>query len=127
MRNTPTRRVCFPSGTLTAGTKVRAVCTCGFRTTPRADQAHALTALLSEHGYTEPVCALCGADYRSHSWSQLCTRDLQVLTDPATGDEFLACQGMPQSCRDGAARRQTHLDRAAADSLGIELPAPDCA
>ncbi|GAB3901753.1 hypothetical protein GCM10029964_091020 [Kibdelosporangium lantanae] len=114
------RRVCLPWGYLPSGRNVRAVCSCGHHTTPRVDQARALDALLSEHGHTMPVCQTCGTDYTGHSWEQL-RHDLEILTEPATGDEFLTCRGMPRSCRDGGAQRQLHLDRAAEEALGVPL------
>jgi hypothetical protein len=122
MTRTNTARVHLMDGFAPSGKRVRAVCSCGYATTPRADQNRALTALLSEHGYTRPVCALCGRDYEGLSWQQI--RDgLAVLNDRLDG-EFLACRDMPQSCRDGAAQRQVQLDRAAFEQLGAELPSP---
>jgi hypothetical protein len=38
--------------------------------------------------------------------------------------EFLACAGMPQSCRDGADHKQLSLERYVADGFGIDLPRP---
>jgi hypothetical protein len=49
---------------------------------------------------------------------------IRVLTDPVTGDEFLACRDDDGTCRDLAQRRQAELDRAAHDALGIETPRP---
>jgi hypothetical protein len=117
-------RIHLMDGYVDIGAKVSAVCRCGERTTPRVSDARALDALLSEHGTTAPVCALCGADYHGQNWQQLRDQDLAVHTDPGTGDEFFACKGMPQSCVDGARQRQVHLDRTAADQLGVELPRP---
>src|SRR5262249_8522645 len=95
-------------GFLPAGRKVRAVCSCGYQTSPRVDERRALQALESEHGYTRPVCVLCGRDYEDRTWQQLRDMDLQVLTDPATGAEFIACRDAPPACREGAAQRQIH-------------------
>ncbi|MEU2258239.1 hypothetical protein ABZ540_34280 [Nocardia xishanensis] len=85
--------------------KVPAVRACGFRTTARANGARALAALLAERGHTTP-CAVCGHDHSGRSWSQLPIHHVEILSDPVTGDRFLVCRGMPQSCPDGAARRQ---------------------
>jgi hypothetical protein len=67
---------------------------------------------------------LCGADYAGTDWLTLRSRYVQVLTDPVTGDEFLTCRDLPRSCRDGAAQRQLHLDRSAAEAFGLVLPPP---
>jgi hypothetical protein len=99
----PTDRVHRMDGFVPAGRRVRAVCSCGHGTTPRADEQHALEALVSEHGQTAPRCAVCGRDYDGRSWEQL-RDDLQILTDP-DGGEFLACRGAPPACRDGAGCR----------------------
>jgi len=122
--DTGPRRVHLPWGYLPVGQRVRAVCSCGFGTSPRVDERRALDSLLSEHGVDSPVCWLCGTDHHGHSWEELRTSHLDVLTDPATGDQFLACRGMPRACRDGAAQQQLHLDQAAADQLGIDIPRP---
>ncbi|MBF6301651.1 hypothetical protein IU459_29535 [Nocardia amamiensis] len=132
MTETNPRRICLPAGFTPVGRKVRAWCMCGWCTTPRVNQDRALDALLSEHGWTAPICALCETDYRPHvpgrnggfdGWLEL-RRLVEILTDPATGDKFLACAGMPQSCRDGAKQKQLQLDRDVADGFGIELPRP---
>jgi hypothetical protein len=117
------RRVHLMQGFAPSGRRRRAVCSCGQTTTPRADDARALAALLAEHGTTEPVCALCGHDYSGRTWQQLRDTDLQILTDTLDG-EFLACRDMPKACREGASQRQVHLDRAAFDGFGIEMPRP---
>jgi hypothetical protein len=91
------------------------------------DKERALTALLSEHGYTEPVCAVCGTDHQAYpgrSWDDLRNRYVEILTDESTGDTFLVCRGMPTSCRDGAAQKQLRLDRSVADGFGIDMPRP---
>lgn len=121
------RRVHVPSGfTSTSTGKVRAYCSCGERTTPRVDQRRAVEALESRHGYSSARCELCGHDYdadidvpRGRRYDRL-----EVLTDPELGDQALVCRDAPQRCRDGAARRQVQLDRAAADALDVELPRP---
>jgi hypothetical protein len=116
------RRVHLMAGFAPSGRRVRAVCSCGEATTPRSSEARALAALLAEHGTTRAQCALCGRDYQGQSWQQI--RDGLVVLDDRLDGEFLACRDMPQSCRDGAAQRQVHLDRAAFDALGIPKPAP---
>ncbi|OJF14509.1 hypothetical protein [Couchioplanes caeruleus] len=118
------RRVHLPAGFLPAGRRSRAVCTCGHPTTPRADEARALTALLTEHGSTRPVCSLCGRDFDDFPREALIGRSVQILTDPVSRAETLVCKDAPQSCREGAAQRQVQLDRAAYDELGIEGPRP---
>ena len=116
------RRIHLVDGFAPSGHRVRAACTCGEATTPRADEARALAALLAEHGITRPRCVLCGRDYDGLSWRQI--RDaLVILHDPLDG-EFVACRDMPQACRDGAAQRQVHLDRAAFDALGVDKIRP---
>jgi hypothetical protein len=118
------RRVHLIDGLAPSGRKVYAVCSCGFRTTPRVSEGRALAALVQTHPLTDPTCALCGAEHAGHGWLALRSRYVQILTDPATGDEFLTCRGLPRSCRDGAAQRQLHLDRAAADAFGLEPRPP---
>lgn len=118
------RRVCLPWGSLPTGQRVRAVCSCGYRGNPRVDESRALEALLTQHGFSQPVCQLCGKDHHGHSWEDLCNRYVQILTDPAIGYEFLVCRDMPKACRDGAAQRQVHLDRAAAEAFEIEMRRP---
>ena len=115
-------RVHLPWGIVPAGQKVRAVCSCGHRGAPHADRDRAVEALLSRHGSNSPRCALCGRDHHGHHWDELRDRYLEILIDPGTGDEILVCRGMPQSCRDGAAQKQLHLDRKVADGFGLELP-----
>lgn len=117
------RRVCLPSGYTSSGQKVRAWCTCGYGTTPRVSRARALDALLTDHGHTAPICALCGKDHSGHDWLTLRTRYVEILTDPLDGP-FLVCRGMSRACMDGAAQKQLHRDRAAADGFGFDLPRP---
>ncbi len=118
-------RVHLIDGLARSGARVRAVCTCGYATSPRANEERAVFALRVEHELTEPVCALCGTEHSGHDWQSLRSRYVQILTDPGTGDQFLTCRGLPRSCQDGAAQRQVHLDRAVAESFGIELRRPD--
>jgi len=116
------RRVHLMNGFLPAGRRVRAVCSCGYRTTPHTDEFRAREALATEHGQSQPRCAVCGRDYEGRPWQQILI-DLQILTDPIDG-EFLACRDAPPNCRDGAAQRQVHLDRAGFEQLGAEPPRP---
>ena len=116
------RRMHLMAGFAPSGTRVRAVCSCGEATTPRADQARALAALRAEHGTTHPQCAVCGHDYEGQSWQRI--RDALVILDAGADGEFLACRDAPKSCLDGAAQRQVHLDRAAFDALGVDKPPP---
>ena len=117
------RRVHLMDGFAPSGRRVRAACTCGVATTPRVNETRALDALQSDHGFTPPVCALCGHDYEGRTWLQIVRHDLQILKDSIDG-EFLACRDMPQACRDGADQRQMHLDREAFDAFGIPTQAP---
>lgn len=118
------RRIHLMTGFAPSGRRVRAVCACGYATTPRIGEQRALDALQAEHGSSRPQCALCGRDYAGHSWQQLRDTDLRILTDPATGAQFLVCRELTQDCSDGAAQRQLHLDRAALESRGLPVPAP---
>lgn len=115
-----------PDGFAPSGPRQRAVCSCGWSTSPRSSEERALATLESEHGHSWPVCALCGKDYDdlSLTWQQL--RDqLEILTDPdGKLGQVLVCRGMPSTCLDAAAQRQVHLDRAAFDDLGMEAPRP---
>lgn len=123
MTSADVRRVHLMDGLAPSGRRVRAVCSCGHATTPRADEDRALAALTAEHELTRPQCALCGHDYTGRSWQQLARADLRILTD-STGDQFLVCRDMPRSCADGAAQRQVHLDRAAFEGFGLPVPPP---
>ncbi len=117
------RAIHLMNGFASSGARVRAVCSCGYATTPRAGDDRAFAAFTAEHELTAPVCALCRHDYTGRSWQQIRDHDLQILTDSLDG-EFLACRDMPQSCRDGYAQIQMHLDRAARDGFGIAHPSP---
>lgn len=116
-------RVHLVSGLLPAGQRVRAVCACGHATSPRVDEARALDALRAEHPLSAAICALCGHDFTGRSWQELRDVDLRILV-LASGEEFLTCRDMPQSCRDGYQQRQMHLDRAAFEGLDLPVPAP---
>jgi DNA invertase Pin-like site-specific DNA recombinase len=131
------RRVHVPAGFLPAGVngdKVRAVCACGWKTRARPDEQKARATLESQHGHMEPVCHLCGRDRQDPDRPYQYRYDhLEVLTDPDTGDQLLVCADDQTACRDASAQRQVHLDRAAADALGLPdirpslrvIPSPD--
>jgi DNA invertase Pin-like site-specific DNA recombinase len=130
-------RVHVPDGFIPAGVngdKVRAVCACGWKTRARPDEQKARATMESQHGYMEPVCDLCGRDRQDHDRPYRYRYDhLEVLTDPDTGDQLLVCADDQKACRDASAQRQVHLDRAAADALGLPdirpslrvIPSPD--
>lgn len=111
-------QVHLPWGYLPSGRKVRAACSCGFLTTARVDEARALAALLTGHGYTDPVCAVCEKNHhyaRAYEsavsrWDNLRHNQIEILTDDGTGGTFLVCRGMPPSCRPSVAQQQTHTD-----------------
>jgi hypothetical protein len=104
--------------------KNRACCSCGYTTGPYPTAEEARHALLGEHPTDPPVCRLCGAarwdtDPLSGRWV-----DLEILT-VSPDDQILACCTDMKQCRDRAAQRQLHLDRAAYDELGLDnFPAP---
>lgn len=120
------RRVCLPWGFRPAGQRIRAACSCGFTTTPRASRDRALDALLAEHGHTDATCVLCDRDHLEGSslrqWDALRNWRIEILSDGH--DSFVVCRGMPRSCRDGAARKQLRLDSEVADAFGLALPRP---
>lgn len=123
--NVTAPRVHLPNGYLPVGRRHRAVCTCGWMTTPRATEDRALTALLSDHGWTVPICVLCEKDHQGYvgrNWSAL-QREVEVLDDPR-GGTFLVCRDSPQSCRDRTDQRMLHMDRTVAEGFGIEVPRP---
>ncbi|MFF5037900.1 hypothetical protein [Nocardia salmonicida] len=119
-------RVCLPWGFLPVGKKVRAVCACGFVTTPRVNKDRAVYALTTEHGYTDPVCVLCGRNHlegRSlHHWEALRNKHIEILT--YEHGPFVVCRGTPQSCRDLTDQKMLHLGRTVAEGFGIEMPPP---
>lgn len=95
-------------------------------TTPRATEDRALTALLSDHGWTVPICVLCEKDHQGYvgrDWFAL-QREVEILDDPHTGGTFLVCRNSPQSCRDRTDQRMLHLDRTVAEGFGIDIPRP---
>ncbi|MEU6265429.1 hypothetical protein [Saccharopolyspora shandongensis] len=52
-------------------------------------EARALEALLTRHGFTQPVCQLCGKDHHyGHRWEEL-RNYVEIVTVPDTGDELL--------------------------------------
>ena len=116
-------RVHLPSGFAPSGARHRAVCTCGWSTSARAHQTLAMAALVDGHQVDEPVCRLCerhrGDDTDLLAWR----RHLRVLSDSLDG-EFLACDDDLRTYMDLAAQRQVHLDRAAFEGLGMDVPAP---
>lgn len=103
-----------------AGGKVRACCTCGYRTSPRAGLVRARTALEVDHALSLPTCGLCGRTRSDRDEIGRYT-DVEILTDDQVGDHMIVCRHAPQTCRDLAARRQVHLDRAV---LGDTTPPP---
>lgn len=119
------RYVHMVAGITPAGGRVRAVCSCGHATTPRVNEQAAVRALQSEHGFTRQQCQLCGRDYDDLTWEQL-RAAVEVLDAGDIGqvEQFMVCRNMPQACRDGAAQAQVHLDRAAGNALGVDMPAP---
>ncbi|MFC4124964.1 hypothetical protein [Nocardia rhizosphaerae] len=115
------RQICLPTGTSPSGRRAVAWCACGYRTTPRVDRDRALAALLTEHGWTTPVCALCE---RTHDGPpEVLLRQVEIRDDP-DGGQYLVCRGVPRSCLDAGAQLQLRLDRAVSDSWGIEMPRP---
>lgn len=125
MSATGSRRVCLLAGYTPSGAaKHRACCTCGYRTTARASQQRALAALLADHEQSDPVCAVCFADYSNRAGGVFEWRSYLDLIDDPAGGMFLACRRLPRACRDGAAQNQLHLDRAAFDSFSLDLPGP---
>ncbi len=90
--------------------RVRAVCSCGHATTPRITQDRALTVLLEEHGYTDPICAVCGTDHYDGAgrvrsrWDAL-LRHIEIVDDPVTGGTALVCRGESRPCRPAAPPR----------------------
>lgn len=119
-----TRFVHLPWGYVAAGRRVCGVCSCGYITGPRVDKARAQAALLTEHGYTAPVCALCGTDHHpapGRDWGRLRHRDVEVR-DVETGGTFLVCRGVLPSRRNGADRRRREFDTMVADKLGADPP-----
>jgi hypothetical protein len=103
----------------------RARCTCGWSTTPRASEERAIAALETEHGYQDPICALCGRDRSDtnlpHSRRQ---EHVRVLLDEATGDQLIVCRDDERTCLDLSRQRQVPLDRTALEGLGLEPPRP---
>ena len=89
---------------------IRAACSCGHLTTRCASEALTVAALRSEHGFTPPVCALCGRDFAHLTWAGI--KHTLVIHDD-DGQQFLACRGMPDECTRLYQRRQAALDAAA--------------
>jgi len=103
----------LPDGYRPAGRRVRAACSRGFTTTPRADERRAREALEREHGYSAPTCMLCGrnrADPRLPASRRY--KHLDVVSDAVTGEQYLVCGDDPVTCLDLADQR--HVARAGA-------------
>jgi hypothetical protein len=113
-------RVHLPSGYRPADRRVRAACSCGFTTTPRADERRAREALEREHGSSASTCVLCGrnrADPRLPA-SQRYER-LDVVSDAVTKEQYLICGDDPVTCLDLTDQR--HAARAVA---AVAAPRP---
>jgi hypothetical protein len=110
-------RVHLMDGFAPAGTRVRAVCTCGWATTPRAREVLAFDALHSEHGVSRPECRLCGRYHGGQSWERI-RNAVQILRDGLDG-EFLVCRGMPVACREESKRRLDDATREFMAAFGI--------
>ena len=110
------RLVHVPAGTLPSGRRFRAVCSCGWVSTPRVDERRAVEALETEHGYQDAVCAPCGRDRDDPGlpWGDR-YRHIEVLTDPASGDQVLACSDDQAAC-------QTLSAKAALESVAAPRP-----
>lgn len=104
------RRVHVPAGTFLSGRRFRAACSCGWVSTPRVDERRAVEALETEHGYEDAICALCGRsrDDMGLPWADR-YRHVEVLTDPASGDQFLACSDDQEECRTLSAQASQKL------------------
>lgn len=101
------RLVHMPDGFTPASRgRVRAHCSCGYCTTPRADEVRAAVALDSEHGETQPTCELCGREHfrPGGDWARRFDA-LQVRTDDGTGDQVLVCADDERACWERSARR----------------------
>ncbi|MGX1812243.1 hypothetical protein ACWIGI_41595 [Nocardia sp. NPDC055321] len=113
------RHVHVPWGFLPSGRdKVRAACSCGYLTTARVNADRALAALVSEHGYTEPICATCGKNHAygrayespASRWANLRDNEIEILSD-GTGGTFLVCRDMPGSCRMASTKHPATTDQ----------------
>ena len=82
------------------GRRVRAHCTCGWSTTPRVSGQRAREALEAEHGYTDPVCALCGRDRSEGLPRTRRYENLRVINDEQSGEQYLACLADDPECFD---------------------------
>lgn len=111
----------LPDGFARAGDRRRAVCVCGWSTTPRASEERAMAALLAGHRVDAAVCAICHRTRDEGPYPLRWRRHLEILEDTRDG-QFLACRDDVNACRELAARRQEDLDRRAFEGLG--LPAP---
>ncbi|MFG1913020.1 hypothetical protein [Kribbella sp. NPDC048928] len=128
-----------------SGSKVRAYCSCGYGTTPRASQERADAALTADHDLDPPVCALCERDRGPATDPGGRWRDLEILTIPPLGqtpygdradtvddvgtvddgiEQVLVCRTDKNACRDLSDQRMLHLDRAAFEGFGLEFEAP---
>lgn len=118
--NARPRVVCLMAGFVPSGaSKHRAVCTCGWSTSPRVTRQRALDALDTEHGVTRAQCACCGTDYSDLDWQKR-RNALEILEDSLDG-QFLSCRGAPQRCQEEAARRvRAAEDRFAAATAQLD-------
>jgi hypothetical protein len=116
----------LPAGYVRTGTAVSAVCHCGWSTAPLAQDGLALLAFAQGHGWTVPICVLCGRD-RSPDDADLAGMhaNLQVVPDPG-GDppEMLICRTELDTCRLVAASTDnpTELDSSQLPDNVIAFP-----
>jgi hypothetical protein len=113
------------NGYLPAGSaKYRACCSCGYATTPRTSERRARQALLLDHPLTHPVCVLCDRYRPDADPDTGRLDDLEIFNDRGPDDQILVCKTDLQACRDAAAQRQLHLDRAAFEAFDLDYTPP---
>lgn len=106
----------IPVGFHRIGRGVRALCRCGWMTTPRVSQSRALAAMAREHGCTRPSCAMCGRDrspmrYTSvdETWLQMHC-NLRIETYGPADSEMLVCSTDLDYCHDMQRRKRRAIE-----------------
>lgn len=130
-------RVHLPAGFKPAGLRVRAVCHCGWTSTPRVDQRRALAALAEDHGWSEPKCARCGRNWTPSGVTTVDAallgmhRDVQIVDAGRPGRERLLCASDVGACDEMWSRMRAAINSldphaggsaAAGEQLGTVLP-----
>jgi hypothetical protein len=119
---TETAGVHFLAGWAPVGSKHRAVCHCGWATTPRSTPARAQQALAHEHGDTQRAdCSICAQRYDTRDMQIVVMTDvMEPLHDADRGRDVWVCRDKV-SCTARYAAQQPTPAHQGADAAGLDL------